>query len=49
VFEGVVPGGGVALIRALQTSEGLEGDHEDQNIGIAIVFEVWKHLSDKLF
>ena len=39
VEEGVVPGGGVALIRALQTSEGLKGDNEDQNIGIAIAFK----------
>ena len=38
VEEGVVPGGGVALIRALQTSEGLKGDNEDLNIGIAIAF-----------
>ena len=36
VEEGVVPGGGVALIRALQSSEGLKGDNEDQNIGISI-------------
>ena len=39
VEEGVVPGGGVALIRALQTSGGLKGDNEDQNIGIAIAFK----------
>jgi chaperonin GroEL len=39
VEEGVVPGGGVALIRALQSSEGLKGDNEDQNIGIAIAFK----------
>ncbi|MCK9468578.1 MAG: chaperonin GroEL [Porticoccaceae bacterium] len=36
VEEGVVPGGGVALIRALQALEGLTGDNEDQNVGIAI-------------
>ena len=34
VEEGIVPGGGVALIRALQAVEGLEGDNEDQNVGI---------------
>jgi len=39
VEEGVVPGGGVALIRALQSSEGLKGDNEDQNIGIAIALK----------
>ncbi|MGY1426583.1 chaperonin GroEL [Lysobacter sp. A289] len=36
VEEGVVPGGGVALIRALAAITGLKGDNEDQNHGIAI-------------
>ncbi|HET8763886.1 MAG TPA: chaperonin GroEL, partial [Rhodanobacter sp.] len=36
VEEGVVPGGGVALIRALKAVEGLKGDNEDQNLGIQI-------------
>jgi len=36
VEEGVVAGGGVALIRALTAIEGLTGDNEDQNTGIAI-------------
>ena len=35
VEEGVVPGGGVALIRALKRSK-LKGDNEDQDLGIAI-------------
>jgi len=35
--EGVVPGGGVALVRALQKVEGLEGDNEDQNVGIGLL------------
>ena len=39
VEEGVVPGGGVALIRALQSSEGIKGDNEDQNIGISIALK----------
>ena len=34
VEEGVVPGGGVALVRALTAIEGLKGDNEDQNVGI---------------
>jgi len=34
VEEGIVAGGGVALIRALTAVEGLEGDNEDQNVGI---------------
>jgi len=36
VEEGVVPGGGVALIRALQGVEGLEGANHDQTIGIQL-------------
>ncbi len=36
VEEGVVAGGGVALIRALQAIKGLKGVNEDQNHGIAI-------------
>ncbi|GGJ82832.1 chaperonin GroEL [Pseudomonas matsuisoli] len=37
VEEGVVPGGGVALVRALQAIEGLKGVNEDQNVGIALL------------
>jgi chaperonin GroEL len=37
VEEGVVAGGGVALIRALQAVTELKGDNEDQNVGIAIL------------
>jgi chaperonin GroEL len=36
VEEGVVAGGGVALIRALQAIKDLKGANEDQNHGIAI-------------
>jgi chaperonin GroEL len=35
VEEGVVAGGGVALVRAIASVEGLTGDNEDQNTGIA--------------
>ena len=35
VEEGVVAGGGVALVRAISQITGLEGDNEDQDIGIA--------------
>ena len=35
VEEGVVAGGGVALVRAISQITGLTGDNEDQNIGIA--------------
>ena len=37
VEEGVVPGGGVALVRALQAIEGLKGENDDQNVGIALL------------
>ena len=36
VEEGVVPGGGVALIRALSAIGNLKGINEDQNVGIAL-------------
>ncbi|MBC2655924.1 chaperonin GroEL [Pseudomonas sp. MSSRFD41] len=37
VEEGVVPGGGVALIRALQAIVDLKGDNADQDVGIAVL------------
>jgi chaperonin GroEL len=37
VEEGVVPGGGVALLRASTVLEGLNGANDDQTAGIAIV------------
>ncbi|PHX37072.1 molecular chaperone GroEL, partial [Pseudomonas sp. NZIPFR-PS2] len=37
VEEGVVPGGGVALIRALEALTNLAGDNADQNVGIAVL------------
>ena len=37
VEEGVVPGGGVALIRAVSGIDKLTGDNDDQNVGIAIL------------
>ena len=36
VEEGVVPGGGVALVRALEGIKGLKGENEDQDVGIAL-------------
>ncbi|MCE3251165.1 MAG: groL [Cellvibrio sp.] len=36
VEEGVVPGGGTALLRAVAAIAELKGDNEDQNAGIAI-------------
>ncbi len=37
VEEGIVPGGGVAFIRAIAALDKLKGDNEDQNTGIDIV------------
>ena len=37
VKEGIVPGGGVALVRALESLTKLKGDNDDQNVGINIV------------
>ena len=37
VQEGIVVGGGVALVQGAKGLEGLKGDNSDQNAGIAIV------------
>ena len=37
IEEGIVPGGGVAYIRAIHALEGLKGENEDQTTGIEIV------------
>ena len=37
VEEGIVPGGGVAYIRATAALEALKGENEDQNTGIRII------------
>ena len=37
VEEGIVPGGGVAYIRALDNLKNLKGENDDENIGIEIV------------
>ena len=37
VEEGIVPGGGVALVRTKGSLEDLEGDNDDQNVGINIL------------
>ncbi|MEA1886029.1 MAG: chaperonin GroEL [Bacteroidota bacterium] len=37
IEEGIVPGGGVTYIRAIEALENLKGDNEDQNTGIEIV------------
>jgi chaperonin GroEL len=37
VEEGIVPGGGVAYLRALTSLDGVTGENADQNIGISII------------
>ena len=37
VEEGIVPGGGVSFIRAIDALEGLTGENDDETTGIAIV------------
>ncbi|MDE6288440.1 MAG: chaperonin GroEL [Muribaculaceae bacterium] len=37
IAEGIVPGGGVAYIRALSALEGLKGENDDETTGIDIV------------
>ena len=37
VEEGIVPGGGVAYIRAVNSLEGMKGENDDQTTGIQIV------------
>ncbi|MEX0449095.1 chaperonin GroEL [Spiribacter sp. 221] len=37
VEEGIVPGGGVALLRTLKGLEGVTGDNHDQDVGVNIV------------
>ena len=37
IEEGIVPGGGVTYIRALETLEGLEGENADETTGIHII------------
>ena len=37
IAEGIVPGGGVAYIRAIPSLEGMRGDNDDETTGIEIV------------
>ncbi len=37
IEEGIVPGGGVALVRASKGLEGFKGDNDDETTGVAIV------------
>jgi len=49
VEEGIVPGGGVALLRAIKTLESLKSNNEDQKTGIAIVRKALQAPSRQIF
>ena len=37
VEEGIVPGGGVALVRATEAVDGVKGDNHEQDVGVSIL------------
>jgi chaperonin GroEL len=37
IEEGIVPGGGVALVRSLDSLEGMKGGNDDETVGIQII------------
>ncbi len=37
IEEGIIPGGGIALIRSISALDNLKGDNEDEKTGIAII------------
>ncbi|MEE9254360.1 MAG: chaperonin GroEL, partial [Pseudomonadales bacterium] len=43
VEEGIVAGGGVALIRILQNLEDLKGENDDQSVGVQITLRAMTH------
>ena len=49
VEEGIVPGGGVALLRAIKALENLKTDNEDQKVGITIVRKALQTPARQIF
>jgi len=49
VEEGVVPGGGVALLRAIKSLEGLKVENDDQKVGINIVKKALQTPARQIF
>ena len=49
VEEGIVPGGGVALLRAIKSLESLKSENEDQKTGIAIVRKALQTPARQIF
>ena len=49
VEEGVVPGGGVALLRSIKALENLKSENEDQKVGISIVRKALQTPARQIF
>jgi len=49
VEEGIVPGGGVALLRAAKSLEGLKTENDDQKVGINIVKKALQGPARQIF
>ena len=49
VEEGVVPGGGVALLRAIKSLDGLKVENDDQKVGITIVKKALQAPARQIF
>jgi chaperonin GroEL len=49
VEEGIVPGGGVALLRAIKALDGLTVENDDQKIGITIVKKALQTPARQIF
>jgi chaperonin GroEL len=49
VEEGIVPGGGVALLRSIKSLENLKSDNEDQKVGIQIVRKALQTPARQIF
>ena len=49
VEEGIVPGGGVALLRAIKALETLKSENEDQKVGIQIVRKALQTPARQIF
>ena len=49
VEEGIVPGGGVALLRAIKNLESLKTDNDDQRVGINIVRKALQTPARQIF
>ena len=49
VEEGIVPGGGVALLRSIKSLENLKSENEDQKVGIQIVRKALQTPARQIF